>query len=61
MAQTVLYISTDKFDKLWVDFSINKDRRFFPVHVMCKELGSDKSITLRFFHRFTGCNQRSIC
>ena len=63
LAVSLYYDIQHKVNKLRVvsiSFGVRKDRWFFPVHEMFKELGSDKSIALRFFHSFSGCDQTSF-
>lgn len=42
--------------ELWVAFGSGKHLRYFPIHVLARNLGSERSSALPFFHAFTGCD-----
>ena len=46
--------------ELWIDFGTGKDQMIYPVHILAKSLGREKSEALLFFHAFTGCDQTSF-
>jgi len=46
-------------ETLWVDFGVGKSRQNIPVHCISASLGEEKSVALRGFHSFTGCDTPS--
>ena len=62
----VVVIGTSLFDKfgdleeLWVEFGVGKNKKWYPIHLVYKELGPDVALALLFFHAFTGCDQVSF-
>ena len=45
--------------ELWIEFGTGNNKRFYSVHLICNNLGSEKCKALLFFHAFTGCDQVS--
>ena len=45
--------------ELWIEFGTGNNKVFYPVHVICNNLGNEKCKALLFFHAFTGCDQVS--
>ena len=41
---------------IWVAFGVGKNFVFWYINTICSNLGEAKSITLPFFHSFTGCD-----
>lgn len=45
--------------ELWVRFGHGKNDRYLPIHVIASALGEEKSVAMRGFHAFTGCDSVS--
>ena len=43
-------------EELWIAFGQGQSLRWLPVHDIVKNLGSEKSSGILFFHTFTGCD-----
>ena len=42
--------------ELWIDFRTGQNKFYYPVHIICQNLGQDQAEGLLFFHAFTGCD-----
>ena len=47
-------------EELWLQYGSGVKRRYISVNEIFKELGKDKSVALRGFHAFTGCDYVSF-
>ena len=44
-------------NEIWIEFGTGNNKVFYPVHLICNNLGSEKCKAVLFFHVFTGCDQ----
>ena len=52
----VSYVNELFLESLWLAFGRGKNFRYISVHEIAAHLGPRKSVTLRMFHAFTGCD-----
>ena len=53
-----LYVEIEGLQELWMDFGVEKGRRYYLIHKFGIDLGG-RCKALIFFHAFTGCDQVS--
>ena len=46
--------------ELWLEFGTGNNKRLVPIHMICARIGTEKSMSLPFFHAVTGCDQVSF-
>ena len=46
--------------EVWLAFGTGKQFRYYPIHVIARSLGPQKSLALPVFHAFTGCDTVSF-
>lgn len=44
---------------LWILYGAGKNQKYIPIHQISEQLGEKKSVALRGFHAFTGCDMVS--
>lgn len=45
---------------MWIEFCVGNHFRVIPVHDLVHKLGERKSVALRGFHSFSGCDATSF-